>query len=454
MKKKKNSIWVFFSSVKLALFVLFLLAAASILGTIIPQNDPPAQFTAFYSKMLAKMMAEPGNLPAALTQITFQLGLDDMYNAFWFEALIGLLAINLIVCSIERLPFVWKMVTMDNLALSSAKISKMGQQQQFPCSPELAADTAKLRGLLKEQGWDAQQGTSSDGKQLLFSQKGAWTRLGVYIVHLSILVIIVGALIGSNFGYSGGVNIPETLSSDKIYQFKTGTPIDLGFTVQCNWFTLTRYPNGAPKEYQSELVIIEQGKEVLTQIIEVNKPLSYKGWTFYQSSFNPHKKIMVTATNMATGNQERFLTVPQEAVRWPEEGLLFGVKDVLPTDIPLTHSYRLLVSMNGQQQTTLQVDDNAKQLYNPNDHGPYQLHVKEFYSTGLQVSKDPGVWTVYLGCALMLAGLAVAFFMSHQRIWLVQEKDSLLLIGSSNKNKVGFDKEFSKLSKTIASHCS
>lgn len=274
--------------------------------------------------------------------------------------------------------------------------------------------------------------------------------MGVYVVHFSILVIIVGALIGSNFGHSGGINIPETYDTDKIFEFKTGTPIPLGFTVRCDWFTMTRYHTGAPKEYQSELVISENGKEMARKVIEVNHPMSYKGWTFYQSSFEPHKKILINVTNNQTGSQERFLTTAREAVRWPAENLLFGIQEVLPTEIPMTYRYRLLVSDETKGQQTLLIDDNGKELFKQGDGTDYTFHVKEFFSTGLQVSKDPGVWVVYLGCTLMLIGLYIAFFMSHQRIWLIISGKNIMVSGSSNKNKQGFSTTFNNITEKIS----
>ncbi len=75
------------------------------------------------------------------------------------------------------------------------------------------------------------------------------------------------------------------------------------------------------------------------------------------------------------------------------------------------------------------------------------------YATGLQVAKDPGVWWVYAGCGLMLFGLYVAFFMSHRRIWLLvansKEGAEIIVAGSANKNRPGFEKMFDNLASEL-----
>ena len=67
----------------------------------------------------------------------------------------------------------------------------------------------------------------------------------------------------------------------------------------------------------------------------------------------------------------------------------------------------------------------------------------------MQVTRDPGVWYVYLGCGLMLVGLYVAFFLSHRKIWLYVSGSgtgsTLQVAGSSNKNKLGFENDFAAL---------
>jgi len=70
--------------------------------------------------------------------------------------------------------------------------------------------------------------------------------------------------------------------------------------------------------------------------------------------------------------------------------------------------------------------------------------------TGLQVAKDPGVNIVWLGCALMVIGLMMAFFLSHQRVWVRLRKGTdgrveVVLAGTASRNRLAFEKRFEKL---------
>lgn len=440
---------MFFASVKLALFILFILAAASIIGTILPQGETANAYSQFYMNQLGVS----SNTAQILTKITFQLDLDTMYQSLWFRGLILLLSLNLIVCTFERLPDVWRLVVMDNLDTSLDRISTMRNRREYTSTLTAKESCAAISAKLKSIGWQTSE-RERNGATLLFAQKAPWSRLGVYVVHASILTIFAGAMIGSIWGEKGGVNIPETLTTDKIYKFGSGTPIDLGFTVKCNWFHLTKYPSGAPKEYESELVVIDNGQEVLMKIIQVNDPLTYKGWTFYQSSYQSHQKFIISVVNSDTKSEERFLAPPQQAVRWEDENLLFGIQELIPTSIPGNYKYKLLLSDGKGAQNFYILDDNQQVTINQADGSKYTFHVKEFFSTGLQVSKDPGVWTVYIGCTLMLIGLWIAFFVFHKRLWILVRKESgtthILLAATTNKNKAGFDTEFNSISDAVA----
>ncbi|GAB4334786.1 MAG: cytochrome c biogenesis protein ResB [Desulfobulbaceae bacterium] len=441
--KTKNPFWALFSSVKLALFLLFTLAATSIIGTVVQQNKPPEFYVELYGPNLARLMQT--------------LSIPDMYNSWWFMILLALFSLNLIVCSIERIPNAWRLVTMDNLATPPERLLKMGMRTSFTVPGSRTETAEKTAAMLAKKGWKTSRRELEDAT-LLFSQKGAWTRFGVYVVHVSILIILVGAIIGSPrvansilgkpyFAFKGGVNIPETQQSDVIYSFLTQKPLPLGFTVRCDSFDIHYYPNGMPKDYVSILTVIEDGKEVLTKRVEVNEPLIYKGITFYQSSYQPYQDYILTVENKDKGLRTTDLVPYAKQVNWREGGARFGIINMEVRGEAISR-FKIWFTDDQAEPAKFWLEPGREAIIE-RPSGTYTLKAKQLYATGLQVAKDPGVWWVYIGCGIMLAGLVIAFFMSHRKLWvLIREENGqveLLFAGSANKNKVGFENTFSSL---------
>lgn len=441
--KTKNPFWQLFSSVKLALFILIALASTSIIGTVIQQNKPPEFYVELYGANLARFMQT--------------LSIPDMYNSWWFMILLAIFSLNLIVCSLERIPTAWRLVTMDNLSTSPERLQKMGMRKSIPMGGPLAEATAKTASFLASKGWKTNNRELENGT-LLFSQKGGWTRFGVYVVHSSILIILIGAIIGSPrvsnsllrnpyFAFKGGVNIPESQQSDVIYSFLTQKPLPLGFTVRCDSFKIDYYPNGMPKDYVSVLTVLEDGKEVLTKVVEVNEPLIYKGVTFYQSSYQPYQDYILTVKNQKTGLETTDLVPYAKQITWKEGGARFGIINMERRGEAISR-FKIWFTDDQGEPAKFWLEP-GREARIERSSGTYTLSARQLYATGLQVAKDPGVWWVYGGCGLMLLGLIIAFFMSHRKVWaLIREEDgkvTVLFAGSANKNKLGFEKTFSAL---------
>jgi len=436
--KNRNPIWDFFASVKLALFTLFFLSTTSIIGTIIPQKETTQQYIEKYGEATANLFQ--------ILSIT-----PDMYSSAWFLSLLSLLCLNLIVCSLDRFPGVWRQIKADNLNTPLSRLEKMDPQRRWQLDNPPESTAIALKTALKTCGWKTEE-RKLDNALLLFAQKGGMTRTGVYIVHASILVIFAGAIIGSILGFKGSIMLPETKTTDKAYAFGTNSPIDLGFEVRCDRFKIEFYDNGMPKSYRSQLVILENGKVVKEKAIVVNDPLSYKGITFYQSSYEPYPEFLITITNKKTGLSETAIIPYQQQRNLEKNDLRFGIINAEAQGQSVSR-IKIWLSDDKGEPSLFWLDD-GEQVTVERAQNNFTVSAKQMYATGLQVAKDPGVWTVYTGCALMIIGLIVAFFMSHQRIWLyIREetdgKSSILMAGNANKNKAGFEKTFQALTQTM-----
>lgn len=434
MQKNKNEVWAFFSSVKLALFTFFILAATSIIGTIIPQGEEMRFYVDGYGPGLAKLF-----------QI---LNVPDMYNSWWFLSLLVLFSINLTVCTIDRFPNIWRLVTMDNLAIEISRIIKMPKRQTFSSDLSVAELNSALAGI--SFPWHFTK-AEKEGGMLWAAQKGKWSRLGVIAVHISILVIFGGAIIGSITGFKGSVMIREGSSTDRIYLYDaTNTALPLGFEVRCDRFALEVYDTGAPKAYLSDLVVSKDGKEVLSKRIRVNDPLKYGGLTFYQSSYRQQEDAYTVEIEKGAGKVgKKFFTGPGQQVVWDDEGIRFGITN--RQGPYMGGRYRHKIWFNDASQNPIEFwTEEGKMVIIERPDGNYSFSIRPLYYTGLQVAKDPGVWFVYIGCMMMLVGLYIAFFLSHKKVWLYVSaegtKAKLLLSGTSNKNMIGFENDFSALS--------
>jgi len=432
------TVWDYLCSLKLTLFLLISLALTSIIGTILPQGALPPEYVAQISQ--------------TKLQIYSKLGFFDMYHSWWFITLLYVFSLNLVSCSIKRLPHVFKFISEPALVLGE------GQRNSFSLKKELTfsapAEKAKERlSLFLGKEFAAPVITEHNGEYHLFAQKTAWCRLGVYVVHFSILVIFIGAIIGSLAGYKGFVTIVEGARINS-FEGRNGQRMPLGFDVLCEKFTVEFYSTGAPKEFRSILTIMENGKPVpgYSQVkVIVNEPLTYKGITFYQSSYgqsNEGGEHFVTVTPRTGGTPEKFTVHEGEAVTL-KDGTTFKLLEATQEVRQFAPGFsgpaaRIEVTRKGAAPQTFisfkNFPDTNAARGDALTFGYEGTNAKQY--TGLQVAKDPGVWVVWLGCALMVIGIGVAFFMSHKRIWVVISKKHARMYGNASKNQAAFQMQF------------
>ncbi len=439
-----QSVWDFFCSLKLTLFLLISLALTSIIGTILPQLPLPPEYIAETSKTQLELFTK--------------LGFYDMYHSWWFMGLLCIFSTNLISCSIKRLPHVFKFISEPTLVLGESTRKSFSQKKEITFSAPLEKAKEHLAEFLGKE-FSTPVITEHNGELHLFSQKSAWCRLGVYVVHSSILVIFVGAIIGLLLGFKGYVNIPEGQSVSKITS-RAGNEIELGYSLRLEQFTVEKYKTGAPKEFKSILTVLENGKPVpdyTNARVIVNDPLTYKGITFYQSSYGQAtegSEHFFSATPRG-GTTEKF-TITEGGGATFKDGTTFKLLESSQDVSQFMPGFsgpaaRVEVTFKGKSPQTFVVLKNYPELNAQRGDDitfGYDGTNARMY-TGLQVAKDPGVEIVWLGCTLMVVGLYIAFFMSHKRIWVVLTKGQARMYGNASKNQAAFGIQFDELAEKL-----
>jgi cytochrome c biogenesis protein len=273
---------------------------------------------------------------------------------------------------------------------------------------------------------------------------------------LSILIILAGGILGSLYGFKGHVEILEGKTIDRILLRVNDeeVPKPIGFSVRCDDFNITYYdlkgPEKRVKEYTSVLTILENGKEVLKKIVRVNHPLFYKGLTFYQSNYGTIHDIMLGIQWSNKKEKTFFRALEGATVPVPNSGNFIRVLDYAPQVHNFGEGVQVVLFKPNQEPQPFwllkafpKFDEKRKDEFVFTFEGDSP---REF--TGLQVTRDPGVGVVWIGCGLLIFGLIVSFFFSHQKVWIRIPKSQsreVILAGSAHKNRVGFENTFSEL---------
>jgi cytochrome c biogenesis protein len=434
-------IFGFFRTLKLTIFLLILLAVVSIIGTMIAQNAAPEEYIRRYG--------------APLYEILEFFNLFDMYHSWWFSAILLILVLNLIACSLERFPRVWSQISRGGgpSGLKDSTLKTLAYVEKLRIDSERAGAEMTVQKAVEKQ-WGEAKRIETDSGVTFFSERGRFSRLGVYIAHLSLLIILIGALIGSVYGFKGFVNIPEGGTVDRIFLRAKNAETEkaLPFSLRCDDFKVSFYDvNGQQekhvKEYTSILTVIENGKEVFKRTVQVNHPLHYRGLAFYQSSYGAVNTIRL-GIQKKNAKEKTIVDVGEgDMVQTPELGGYIRVLRYAQQVHNLGEGVQVALLRPNQQPRIFWV---VKGPAKPEQEAGEEFMVtfegvssKEY--TGLQVTKDPGVWIVWLGCAIMMLGFVVSFFFSHQRVWARLKNTELILAGSANKNLVGFEKRFQQL---------
>jgi cytochrome c biogenesis protein len=442
-----NQLWKTFASVKLTILLLLTLAATSIIGTLIPQNETPVAYVQAFGEFLYRLFA--------------LLGLFDMYHSWWFRALILLLVGNIVICSIDRLQATWKILFVRNPRFNIARYRQLKNKVDY--NDDGDADQLRNRYQpLISRSFRYHRLEDTDEGFAIYGESGRWTRLGVYVVHSSVVLLLIGGLIGSIFGFEGFVNIPEGESVRSIQLTNSGQKMPLGFEVRCDDFNVDFYDSGTPKEFRSRLTILKQGQTVVQKDIIVNDPLRYEGISFYQSSYGnmTPNEVILNFTSQATGKIYSQRAAIDAPIVVPENLGTFVLRKYTQQA-----NFRgqnigaafigILTPLNGSPlEVTLPL---RFPRFDRMRKGEVVIAIADFlprYYTGLQVSRDPGVWVVYIGFILMIIGIYITFFMSHQQICVEVvrkgKKSQVMVAGTSNKNKMGMQKKVTKLSERLA----
>jgi cytochrome c biogenesis protein len=426
-----------FANLRTGVVLLILVVIASAMGTFILQRP------ATDADKIAQAYS-----PTVL-RILDRVMLTNVFHSWWFLTLLGLVSLSIVLVSIDRFPNAWR----------------------YYARPYRNAEDGlnAAERALKKLGWPVDR-VAYKTEPSLYSERHRFSVMAVYIVHASLLLIFAGGIIDGVFGYNGFIALHKG-QTDNVIELRSGGKKSLPFGVKCYAAGQENYADGSPKKWWSKLAVVQDGKEIESKEIVVNDPLVYHGLRFYQSSYwlDNHAVESLQIAWVAKDGKEtplqlqmnRPVTLDNDATvaltdyipdAFVRDGQVFKKSDDIENPaFGLEVKNRATAEVNKvwlfpAQGAVLGGENLTYQFKNPAS----AQDIAWAAVTGLEVSHEPGQWLVWAGVLLMSAGLGVAFYMVHMRLWIVAIPDAkgkpvLWIGGQANKNRDRFEQKFNNV---------
>jgi cytochrome c biogenesis protein len=436
----------FLSSLRLTLFILLTLAFVSIIGTVVQQGQSPEFYLMEYGERWVGIID------------AFQLG--DMYHSVWFTFILVMLVVNIIACTIERFPVKWRSLLRDRETIDTSIISKLKKNTALSSDRDKDSVSDSIEALLEKKKFTVRSKKTESGYSI-YAWKGLIGRFGSDFTHISLLIILFGSIVGSYWGFKDfeGIFVGDTVEVE-----------GADFSLRLDEFWIDYYDSGQIKQYNSNIVVIEEGKEVLKKQIWVNEPLFYKGIRFYQSSYGKawdrvkkadfvlikdEKPVSDYLTLMWDGDPEEFsdgLYSARMISYVSDFAFDQQTKEVFSRSGDVNNpAIQIEVYEDGEVISTPWLFFNYPAQFNSIPDSDYNIVLAGFTNimySGISINKDPGVNIVWVGTCIMGFGFYLAFFVYYRRYWLeittIDGKTRIRVGAMMNKNLLLFDKEFKK----------
>ena len=359
-----NILLEFFGSMNLAITILVAIAVASVIGTVLQQNQP-------YNDYIIKF--------GPFWHEVFQtMGLYNVYGAIWFLVLLLFLVLSTSVCVYRNAPTMLRDMQKFRLNAKEKSLRLMKNSQSWSTDKNSDETEKTLRYFLKLKGFRTRI-KEHDDHRVIAGMKGAWNRSGYIFTHVGIIVLCIGSFLDGGFGltikewtgriipetrdiradqvpatarlkpndsiaFRGSISLQEGTASNLVFlNVRDGYLVqELPFRIELKDFRIEHYQSGMPKSFESDLIIHDDKLEKpIEQTISVNHPLIYRGYAMYQASFGDggsnlslrawpfhSKKIKTLDVNLAVKEKRVLDTL---AGKYTLEADDFKVFNIFPT---------------------------------------------------------------------------------------------------------------------------
>ena len=420
----KQKIFRLVADLRFSIFILLVISFFSILGTIIEQDQSLEIYKANYP------LTNPVFGFLTWDRI-IQFGLDHVYRTWWFFTLIFLFGLSLISCTfLQQLPSL-------KIARRCQFFRTTGQFYRLKIFTTLNNFSFnKILSRIKRNQYSIFQ-----QKNIIYCYKGLIGRIAPILVHFSMILVLLGTIIGSLFGFKAQEIVPKTESFHIQNILNNGQLTIIPKTsARINDFWITYTKNRTVSQFYSDISILDyQGNETKRKTISVNYPLIHNSVYYYQTDWN-----LIGL---------RFQNEQKEMIEYPLINLLNNQNKVWLTWISNDKSLNegIIAIVDNLEGYCSIYDETGTFLGNielnetVNFKSPLTL-VEIISSTGLQIKTDPGIPIIYIGFFFLMLSTLISYI-TYSQIWIIQKNQKLFIGGTTNRAVFDFELEFFKFIK-------
>lgn len=473
------------SSVPFGIILLVILLTLSMIGMLIQQQELDT-FAAYFA-----------SLTPAERLVYGRLGFFDVYHASYFNFLLLLLSLNIILASIDYFPKAWKNMRKKKLTATP------GFTQAMRIKHEPIEMSGLSRESLVERAKEAARAlrykvtvTDKDNRTTIFAEKGAWNRMGAYAVHISLLTIFAGGMLTSLKAHQGGMWLQAGTKDDKMMRNvfnldQVGQQaVELPFTIECLDIRQTlidkskNISSGNTIDWFTKVKITDkESGRVEEAMIHMNKPHDWggsflgAGYRMFQAStmeMGSARSIHLKATP-TSGGAAQDLQIMLNGETKLSDGSTVRYFEFVP-DFTLTQQGQVdtasgeynnpaahieVIKPDGEKarawvftaEFQKQLESNASLKERLAGKTGFNFLLADFEKASqahmLSIQYDPGANWFYLGSAMLCTSLLLVFFFSHQRLWIVCEDGKVFMGGDANRNRLAFEDRIKRIAARI-----
>jgi cytochrome c biogenesis protein len=447
-------LWRLFTSVNFAVVQIVAVAVLAVFGMTIRQLPgfafrSPGDYATEMDKL--RSIYEPA-LGVGLVDVMERLQLFRVFSSTPFSVALLVLAISILICTIDRLPRLWQQSATIRVVQPDAYFDpQLPDRVSIAAGPGLTA--AAIGRALRDHRFSVREAAGPDGSSFVYGDRNRWMKLATLVSHLGLILFLVAGLVTARLGDEQGLVVAE---GDTLTVQPIGTP---GLLLVKNLgFDAPGLETGVPSDFTTDLAVYRDGELLARKTIRVNDPLTAGGYTFHQNGFGPAPDIEIKSTldgsilwsgpvplTDAAGGRP-FGAIPIPGRPYGLELLLdrtdtgvgtlitlpYAVRGTKPDGTPdIVQGFPVLV-VRGDTVTMEGLD--------------MSVHLRGFSDYTLLIAKrDPGQPIIWGAFIALLSGLAVTFYLPRRRVWAKLRGDGRLdLVGRSDR-QVDFDREFGSL---------